>query len=235
MAALNYAIGWCFFIAIALGSMLMGNAYLTGAQGAEWSAQQAEVQYVTARSWMENTLSTYVQNNPSSAVTSSAFGSGWSSPSGTTTATVSVQGDTVAGGTQTTYANIQQNASVNERRVALDLTVKQTQPTPSVVTHRLVYRVYNAAPFVQYLGEVHVGAASDRTITAGADNGGCAGTGAGCDTNGVQAADDQRLGAGLSCVVGANSGQCPASNTFDKSQYGNGTWNNGQTSEGQAP
>jgi hypothetical protein len=234
MAALNYAIGWCLFLAIAIGSMLMGNAYLTGAQGAEFSAQQAESQYTIARVWAENTLATYVQNNPNSAVASSAFGT-WSSSDGNATATVTVQGDTVAGGTQTSFANIQQNAAINERRVALDLTVKQTQPTPSVITHRLVYRVYHASPFVSYLGEEDVGSASDRTITAGADNGGCAGSGAGCDTNGVQAADDQRLGAGLSCVIGSNSGTCPGGGVFDKSQYGNGTWNNGQTGEGQAP
>lgn len=231
MPQLMLAIGYSVVLAVLSSSLWLGQTFLVSLEGTLSQVAQSESQLPFAYSQVNTQVAAGVQASPNTALSSAIFGSGWMNQGQKVTAVI--EGDTQTGAAtgNDLAANVQQNPSINERRIAVDVTIAGGNP-PVSVTQRLVYRAFNFTPYVELLGVQTLGAASDRLTAPATDNGGCAGTGAGCDTNAVQAADDQRLGAGLSCVLGSNSGSCPPGNVFDTSVYGNKPWTNNQQSEG---
>jgi hypothetical protein len=228
MPALVQAIGAMLLVAILSTSVWLGQTLLVTISGTQSQLSQAESQWPVADAAVTTALVNAVSANPSAPVSSAVFGNGWSSNGETISA--SLEGDTASGGEVDLASNLETNTFVKERRVAVNLTIAGGT-SGAEVTQRLVYSVFTATPWVRLLGTETVGSASGRSIAAGADAGGCSGTGSGCDVDSVQAADDQRLGAGLSCALGANSGSCPSGNVYDESQYGSTTWTNQQSSE----
>lgn len=231
MPILTQAIGVSILSAIIISSIWFAQTTLTTVAGIQSNLSTEEAYLPWAHTQVEAALESGVQSSPSAALTSSIFpSSGWTS--GSVTAVASFEGGSASSSSGSLVcANLELNSSINERCVAVDVSMTYGYP-PTTLTEREVYRVFDVSPYERYVGAYRLGSLSDRTTYAAADAGGCAGTGTGCDPNQVQHADSQTLSAGLSCVQGYNSGSCPASNVFDKSSYGNESWTNAQTGQG---
>lgn len=224
------AVGVSMILAILSGGIWLAQTTLTTVAGIQSSLATAESAVPWAQAQAANTIAAAIQNSPTAALTQSIFPqSGWTYKGTTVVATL--EGDSRGSASGSLLcANLELNPSINERCVAIDLTLTTGYPQVTV-SERDVARVFNVSPYVRFIGSYRLGSMSDRMTSAAADTGGCAGAGTGCDPNQVQSADSQTLSAGLNCTLGSNSGSCPSGNVFDKSSYGNVNWTNGQTSQ----
>lgn len=191
----------------------------------------ADQTYPTARDAILSNLAAWTQANPTTAATGSVAGT-WSDGNGAT-ASSEIAGDSssTAGPSHIFHDgmvnanNLATNTEVQERRIAIDITVT-VDDAAVPIEHRVLVRTMNVAPFVERLAEMPIGTSMNGTVNAGGDLGGCAGTGAGCDADGTVAADDSRVHTVLQCTATVGSGTCPSNSLFDISTYATSRWQN---------
>ena len=214
-------------LALLIGSVgALGVTELIKVQVVGTHATPLHATAAAADAWAENTIATFEQSNPTLAITSAAFGSGTTINGIAVTA--AVDGDTVTTGSTTTAANL--NTTIDERRVAVDITLKTTTAPVIGYEERRIYRVFELPPYVVALDTGVPGAVDDTNKPGGSDTGGCAGTGPGCDQLATQSAGSQLATSAKTCTTGVGSGTCTPGQTFPNSVYTSKNWNDAQSS-----
>lgn len=215
-------------IAFALAASLIasfGKSRQAATAGVQQSSQiiTADTFYTTVINSVLVNLAAQVQAAPSTSVTGVPTVNGTDGQ----TASIVVNGDTKTIGANATAANL--NITINQRRIAL--TIVETPGTHlAPIIHRVDALVQNSIS--GYIANVETDTVLDSSSTTStivsADTNGCAGTGLGCDPNGVQAADSALTPSAIQCNTGYGSGTCPGGGLIANSVYAASNWNNNQ-------